>query len=75
MSKKPQEAEPNLLTKLFRFLTNKTFFKNLLWMIIFLVVLLVALNLYLRSYTNHGQQLTLPDFNDMHIDEMNKYQS
>lgn len=69
MSKKPQEAEPNLIIKLFRFLTNKTFFKNLLYMVIFLVIMLVGLNLYLRSYTNHGQKLTLPDFNDMHIDE------
>ncbi len=69
MSKKPQKAEPNLTIKLFRFLTNKIFFKNLLYMIIFLTVLLIGLNLYLRAYTNHGQKLTLPDFRDMHIDE------
>ena len=34
---------------------------------IFMLILLIALNLYLRSYTNHGQKLTLPDFNDMHL--------
>jgi len=67
MSKKKQEAEPNLFIKLFRFLTNKTFFKNILYMILLLAVLLLGLNIYLRTYTNHGQQLTLPDFNEMHI--------
>src|SRR5210317_2111232 len=67
MSKKQPSTEPNFVIKLFRFLTNKIFFKNLLFMGIFILILLIALNLYLRSYTNHGQKLTLPDFNDMHL--------
>lgn len=33
--------------------------------------LFLILHFFLRSYTNHGQQLTLPDFIDMHIDEAN----
>ncbi|MDA9774358.1 PASTA domain-containing protein, partial [Saprospiraceae bacterium] len=41
-------------------------------MIILLALLLLGLNIYLRLYTNHGQKLTLPDFNDMHINEAQK---
>lgn len=67
MSKKQLKAEPNFIIKLFRFLTNKVFFRNLLFMGIFLLILFIALNLYLRSYTNHSQKLTLPDFIDTHI--------
>lgn len=72
MSKEQQSDEPNFIIKLFRFLTNKAFFKNLLIMLLFLVVLLIGLNLYLRSYTNHGQKLVLPDFNEMHIRDANE---
>lgn len=72
MSKEQQSDEPFFIIKLFRFLTNKAFFKNLLFMVLFLVLLLIGLNFYLRSYTNHGQKLVLPDFNEMHIREANK---
>jgi beta-lactam-binding protein with PASTA domain len=34
-----------------------------------LLGLFLVLHFFLRSYTNHGQQLTLPDFIDMHISE------
>jgi len=71
MSKK-QTAEPHLIIKLFRYLTNKAFFKNILFMILFLAVLLIGLTLYLRSYTNHGQKLSLPDFKEMNIVEARK---
>ena len=41
-------------------------------MVIFLVGLLIGLNFYLRSYTNHGQKLILPDFQEMHLREATK---
>ncbi len=38
-------------------------------MALVVLVLFLILHFFLRSYTNHGQQLTLPDFIDMHISE------
>lgn len=40
-------------------------------MALVVLVLFLILHFFLRSYTNHGQQLTLPDFIDMHINEAN----
>lgn len=56
-------------------MTTKTFFKNLLFMLLFLVLLVVGVNIWLRSYTNHGQQLKLPDFQEMHIRDAKKLAS
>lgn len=71
MSKKQVKDEPNFLIKIFKFLTNKVFYKNLLYMFLVLVGLLILLNIYLRFYTNHGQKLVLSNFIDMHISDAN----
>lgn len=69
MKDKETKSEPIYIIKLFRFLTTKVFFKNLLYMGLVLLGLFLILHFFLRSYTNHGQQLTLPDFIDMHLVE------
>lgn len=75
MSKQEQEREPNFIIKLFRFLTNKVFFKNLLFIGLFLLLLFFGLRIFLSMYTNHGQALPLPDFKGMHIDKASKLAS
>lgn len=48
--------------KILQFLTSKAFFKQLLYIAIFLAVVLFAVLMWLRSYTNHGQKLALPNY-------------
>lgn len=72
MSKKQSSEEPNLLIKIGKYLTSKTFVRNLLFMAIFVIALIVAVNIWLRAYTNHGQKLELPDFTEMHIEDAKK---
>ncbi len=38
-------------------------------MALVILVLFLILHFFLRAYTNHGQELTLPDFKDMHLVE------
>lgn len=70
--KNKTNKEPHFIIKIGKFLTNKLFFKNLLFIAIFLVLLVFGINLWLKFYTNHGQKLELPDFNNMHINEAKK---
>ena len=46
----------------FKFLISNPFLKQLLYVIIFLALVLLAVLLWLRFYTNHGQKLELPDY-------------
>lgn len=48
--------------KILQFLTSKAFFKQLLYIAIFLGVILFAVLMWLKFYTNHGQKLALPDY-------------
>ncbi len=47
----------------------KHFIKHIIFILLFLALLFIGLNIWLKSYTNHGQKLQLPDFIGMHIDE------
>lgn len=53
----------------FKFLISKPFLKQLLYVIIFLVAVLMLVLLWLRFYTNHGQKLELPNYVNQHIDD------
>lgn len=48
------------LHKLFKFLISKVFLFNFLGGIAFLVIVFVILNIYLKSYTQHGKSVTVP---------------
>jgi len=50
-------------------MTLKRFLLHLSAMVAFVVVVLLAVLLWLKIYTHHGQKLDLPDFREMHIDE------
>ena len=53
-----------------RFLGSKVFFKHLLFIIGFFLIVVISLLLWLRVYTNHGQELVLPDFRNRPIEEV-----
>lgn len=55
--------------KIVQFLTSKEFFKQLLYIAIFLGVVLMGVLMWLKYYTNHGQKIALPDYVGEHIDQ------
>ena len=55
-----------------RFLISKPFLKQLLFVFIFLGIVLFGVLMWLKSYTNHGQQLELPNYVNEHIDDASK---
>ena len=58
-----------ILTEIKLFLTNKQFLLNLLGILLFLIIVIWGVLTWLKIYTNHGQQLMLTDYVDMHISE------
>lgn len=48
------------LYKLLKFLISKTFLFNLLGGIVVVVIIFIVLNIYLKSYTQHGKSVTVP---------------
>lgn len=50
------------MKNLLKFLTSKTFFKNLLFIILFFILCIFLVMMWLRFYTNHGQKLALPSY-------------
>ena len=50
-------------------MTVKGFFKNILFIALFAVLVMVLVIFWLRFYTNHGQKLELPDFTEMQLEE------
>ncbi|MFT4568047.1 MAG: beta-lactam-binding protein with PASTA domain [Saprospiraceae bacterium] len=58
-----------ILTEIKLFLTNKRFLLNLLGILVFLMIVIWGVLTWLKIYTNHGQQLMLTDYVDMHISE------
>lgn len=50
-------------------LKDNWIFKNLLWAVIFLVVLAIAVSIGLRIVTRHGQTVTVPDFTSLTVAE------
>lgn len=57
------------MKKFFGFLKSKLFLLNLLAAFIVLLLIFVFLNIYLKSYTNHGESITTPILIGLDIDE------
>ena len=54
------------------FYSNKTFLANIALLVVIVLVLFIVLNIFLRSFTHHGESLTVPDFKGMTIEEVEK---
>lgn len=54
------------------FLVSKALLKQLAMIIAFIVLVLLLVFYWLRSYTNHGQQIALPTYIGSHIDKAYK---
>lgn len=53
------------MNKFFRFITSKLFLLNFVGAILILVAIFIILNFYLKSYTNHGETVTVPTLIDV----------
>lgn len=57
------------MSKLFAFLKSKTFFANLTISILFALVLIFGVNVWLRSTTNHGEAVAVPDLSGSTLED------
>jgi beta-lactam-binding protein with PASTA domain len=55
--------------ELIKFIFSKAFLKHFSLIVVFYTAIVIILLLWLKLYTNHGQKLTLPDYNGMHIEK------
>lgn len=55
------------------FIFSKTFLKQLLILFGVTIVLIIIINFWLKSYTNHGNYITVPDFAGLQYDEVDAY--
>ncbi len=53
-------------------MTRKQFLFQLLYIFLFIVGVMMLTLLWLRFYTNHGQELEMPDYIDVQLDEASK---
>lgn len=57
------------LKQFFSFKTNRFFWLNIAWMIIFVIAAIIVTFRWLDSYTMHGHSVAVPDLHGMSIDE------
>ena len=57
---------------LLKFIFSRAFLKHFLIILGFLLIVLISLLIWLRIYTNHGQELELPDYTNMAVEEVIK---
>lgn len=57
------------MKRFFQFLISKTFWINIAIMALVSLLLVIAVNTWLKQYTRHGQKLELPNFVEMDLDE------
>jgi beta-lactam-binding protein with PASTA domain len=70
-TKKKQVAnQPITLKSFFAFLGSKAFLRHFLLILAFLIVVLISLLIWLNVYTNHGQELILPDYREQVLEEV-----
>lgn len=60
------------LKKLASFLISKSFLRHLLLIAGFFLIVIVSLMIWLNVYTNHGQELILPDYRNQQINKVVK---
>lgn len=54
----------------FRFLISRAFWLNLLFILLFIVILIKGVLLWLDAYTLHGESVEVPDLKGMHISKL-----
>ncbi|MDR2010321.1 MAG: PASTA domain-containing protein [Bacteroidales bacterium] len=57
------------MKRFLKFITSKLFLINLLLVIILIALIFIILNVYLNSYTNHGEAVTVPTLIGVNTDE------
>ncbi len=60
------------MKELLRFLVSKEFIKQLAYVLLFLALVVFAVLTWLKSYTNHGQQLELADYTNTQLSDAMK---
>jgi beta-lactam-binding protein with PASTA domain len=71
-SKKNNTPSSFSFKTLVAFIISKSFLKHLLLIAAFLILVLVSLMIWLRVYTNHGQELVLPDYRGQLVEDSKK---
>ncbi len=61
------------MMKFFRFFKSKKFLFNLLAIIIVWVIVIFGTKSYLNSYTNFGEQIEVPSFYKIHLDDIDEF--
>jgi len=56
-----------------RFLFSKVFLKHLSILAGLVLIVLIIINFWLKSYTHHGEYITVPDFSGLMYDELEEY--
>lgn len=70
--KKQSKNQPFSFKTLLAFLVSKAFLRHLLLIAGFLAIVVVSLMIWLNVYTNHGQELVLPDYREQALEEVRK---
>lgn len=58
-----------ILSEIKQFLTNRRFIYNILGILLFLTIVIWGILTWLKVYTNHGQEIALPNYIGQHITE------
>jgi beta-lactam-binding protein with PASTA domain len=56
--------------KIIRFIFSKVFLKNLLIALVFVAAVILGANIYLSSYTDHGETVEVPDLRGMTLEDV-----
>ncbi|MDD3877656.1 MAG: PASTA domain-containing protein [Bacteroidales bacterium] len=59
----------------FKFLLTKHFLKHLVILVVLIILFFIALSFWLKSYTKHGEYITVPDFTGLMYDEIEDFAS
>ena len=59
--------------KIWNFLKNNIYVKNLFWAILIIIVLFLGLKWWLNEYTRHGQAVIVPDVKGLSVQEASAF--
>ncbi len=62
-----------MIKNIFQFIKSKTFFINLAIYIVVIVILFFIINAWLKSTTNHGDSITVPNFKNLKLSELDDF--
>ncbi len=55
--------------KLLKFIFSKTFWKNIVLMLVLAVLIVIGVYFYLNAYTRHGEKISVPDLYGLKVDK------